>query len=95
MPLEYRDFGERSLGGAVLWERYIDTRQKRCTATKAAIDCLRAASGDQADAAPVEIFRLRRDKFAAAASKKIEANDYDEQGEIVVSAADIAKYQRG
>jgi hypothetical protein len=92
---EHRDVGERSLGGAVLWERYIDTRQVRCTATQAAIDRLRSASGDQADAAPVDIFRLHRDKFAAAASKKMEANDYDEQGEIVVSAADIAKYQRG
>jgi hypothetical protein len=70
-------------------------REKRCTATKAAIDSLRSASGDQANAAPVEISRYHRDKFAAEASKKIEANDYDEQGEIVVSAADIAKYQRG
>jgi hypothetical protein len=94
MPLEYRDFGERSLGGAVLWERYSDGRQVRCT-TKAAVDSLRSVSGDQADAAPDGIFRLHRDKFAAAASRKIEANDYDEQGEIVVSAADLAKYQRG
>jgi len=43
----------------------------------------------------VSIFNKHRRLFERVASKKYDSHDVTENNEIVVSAADIAKYQRG
>jgi hypothetical protein len=91
MPSEYSDHIETAEAAEnwVRWSRYYGTRQVRCTATGEAINSLSKVGVGRSKANPVDIFILQIDRIAAAVSRKYAAQDFNEQGEIVVGVDDL------
>ena len=99
MPLEFTDVDRPEFepaGEVVCLTGWIDgIRRITCKATRSAIDALSPEATNLKKEDRVSIFNKHRRLFERVASAKYDAHDVTENNQIVVSAADIAKYQRG
>ena len=99
MPLEFTDEDRPEFepaGEMVCWHGWIDgIRRTTCKATRSAINALSPEATNLTNEDRISIFNKHRRLFERVASKKYDSHDVTENNEIVVSATDIAKYQRG